>query len=275
MEYLKFNYSTTYYFDKPVTTHNFSIKCLPKTSNRQRIDITEKRITSSEYCSDSKDSFGNQMIYGVIEESHTEFNFTITGTAEVDNSSVETDKELLDLFTVPSKLVEAGPVLLEHINAIKGKCSNMNRADICLLVNNYVNQMLEYKQWETDVNTPAEEACSLGHGVCQDYSHIMISILRSMNIPARYVVGMMKGEGFSHAWVEAWLDEGKPEWGSLSPANNRAGWYGFDPTNDKPVDDGYIKISHGRDYADCMVVRGIFLGAATQKQMVLVNVEEL
>lgn len=257
MEYLEFKYSTTYYFDKPVQNHNFSIKCMPRTSARQKINIKDKKITSSKYYSDSRDSFGNQMIYGVIEDSHKEFNFTITGTAKVDNSCVETDDGLLGLFKTPSRLTEAGPVLLEHINALKEKCSNMNRADICMLVNNYVNQMLEYKQWETDVHTPAEEACNLGHGVCQDYSHIMISILRSMDIPARYVVGMMKGEGFSHAWVEVWLD----------------GWYGFDPTNNKSVDDGYIKISHGRDYADCMVVRGIFLGAAKQKQMVSVNVE--
>ncbi len=275
MEYLKFNYSTTYYFDKPVTGHNFSIKCMPVTSSRQSITITDKKITPSKYNSDSVDSFGNHLIYGVIEESHTEFNFTVTGTAEVENCCVETDDNMLKLYTVPGRLTKAGPKVLEHIKLLKEKCNNMERADICLLVNNYVNQMLEYKQWETDVDTPAEEACSLGRGVCQDYSHIMISILRSMNIPARYVVGMMKGEGYSHAWVEAWLNEGMPVCGEADHTNGMPGWYGFDPTNNKTVDDGYIKISHGRDYADCMVVRGIFFGDATQKQMVSVNVEEI
>ena len=67
----------------------------------------------------------------------------------------------------------------------------------------------------------------------------------------------MQGEGVSHAWVEIC-------------ANGI--WYGMDPTNDKLVDDTYIKISHGRDYKDCIVNRGVFTGTGTQTQSVHVNV---
>jgi transglutaminase-like putative cysteine protease len=88
----------------------------------------------------------------------------------------------------------------------------------------------------------------------------MISILRRAGIPARYVVGMMKGEGFSHAWVEAVIS---------------GVWVGFDPTNDNLVDDTYIKISSGRDYQDCIVNRGFFNGCVTQKQNIKVVVREV
>ena len=79
-------------------------------------------------------------------------------------------------------------------------------------------------------------------------------------IPARYVVGMMIGEGYTHAWVEIYTGEG---------------WYGLDPTNNLHIDDYYIKIAHGRDYADCIVDRGIFNGFTNQQQEIVVSVEEI
>ena len=99
----------------------------------------------------------------------------------------------------------------------------------------------------------------LKKGVCQDYAHILIALLRMMRIPARYVVGMMIGEGFSHAWVEMEAD---------------GRWYGLDPTNDVLVGENYIKISHGRDYNDCIVNKGVFTGMASQKQDISVIVCE-
>ena len=87
----------------------------------------------------------------------------------------------------------------------------------------------------------------------------MLSLLRMEGIPARYVTGMLVGEGASHAWVEA-LCGGY--------------WYGFDPTNDLLVDDSYIRVSCGRDSADCAIIRGTFLGLAAQVQRETVSVEK-
>lgn len=84
----------------------------------------------------------------------------------------------------------------------------------------------KYVTGSTQIHATAEEALKLGEGVCQDYAHIMLSLLRIEGIPCRYVVGIMQGEGASHAWTEV-LCNGY--------------WYGFDPTNNKLVDDEYIK----------------------------------
>jgi transglutaminase-like putative cysteine protease len=79
-------------------------------------------------------------------------------------------------------------------------------------------------------------------------------------ITARYVTGFIIGEGVSHAWVE-FLDHDQ--------------WYGIDPTNNKLVNDEYIKIGHGRDAKDCMINRGIMHGGGPHTQSVRVNVQEV
>ena len=78
-------------------------------------------------------------------------------------------------------------------------------------------------------------------------------------IPARYVAGMLIGEGASHAWVEVYDNER---------------WYGLDPTNMLEVNEEHIKISNGRDYGDCILNQGIMTGIAKQDQEVEILVEE-
>ena len=124
---------------------------------------------------------------------------------------------------------------------------------------NTLHYTFTYDTEATEVHETAENALALGRGVCQDYAHIMLSLLRMEGIPARYVVGMTLGEGASHAWVEA-LCNGY--------------WYGFDPTDNKLVNADYIRVSCGRDSSDCAVIRGNFYGCVTQRQTEKVKLEE-
>lgn len=258
VQQLKFSYCTEYEFDKPVIDHHFAIKCCPFSRDRQKIILDEMYISDNDFCIETWDFCGNKKLYGDITAPHTEFKYRIKGRAEIDTEVVDHDERFNELFLMETPLTKAGDRIFTHIINIKERFSNCSGYDLCNEINSYVHHLLKYKQWRTDVSTSAEEACGLGYGVCQDYTQIMLSILRQLEIPARYVVGMMKGEGFSHAWVECFVD----------------GWYGFDPTNNKALDGDYIKISHGRDYKDCMVMRGIMKGGATQTQMVRVVVEE-
>ena len=131
--------------------------------------------------------------------------------------------------------------------------------DKALCVMNTLHYTFTYDTEATEVHETAENALALGRGVCQDYAHIMLSLLRMEGIPARYVVGMTLGEAASHAWVEA-LCNGY--------------WYGFDPTNNKLVNADYIRVSCGRDSSDCAVIRGNFYGCVTQRQTEKVTVLE-
>jgi transglutaminase superfamily protein len=113
---------------------------------------------------------------------------------------------------------------------------------------------ITYQFGATGVQTPAAMALHLGRGVCQDYAHLAISILREMRVPVRYVSGHLLGEGAPHAWVE-----------SLLPDPDRPGELrvvAYDPTHRMTPGLNYITVAVGRDYADIAPTSGTFQGAS-------------
>lgn len=118
-------------------------------------------------------------------------------------------------------------------------------------VSDWVYRSMRYAHGTTDVRTPAAEALRIGHGLCQDYAHIMLSICRVAGLPARYVSGHMLGEGGSHAWVEVLLWDGRSGYRAVA----------FDPTNDRRSTAAYITVAVGRDYRDVSPTTGSFIAA--------------
>ena len=127
---------------------------------------------------------------------------------------------------------------------------------------------IRYDDSATGVTTTAAEAWSIGGGVCQDYSHTVLSLLRSVGIPARYVSGYLHDEedaagrtvvGESHAWVEAW----------------DGGWEAYDPTNDRAVGSAHVVVARGRDYADVPPLKGIYAGGLSEALGVSVEITQL
>ncbi len=133
----------------------------------------------------------------------------------------------------------------------------------------WIYREFRYVPGATTVNTHLEEAFALKHGVCQDFSHVMLGMCRSIGIPARYASGYLYngpkdtlvGTQASHAWTEVYL-----------PA---AGWIGFDPTNNTLADERYVKIAVGRDYEDVAPVRGNYCGTGHCRLEVQVLVERI
>lgn len=137
-----------------------------------------------------------------------------------------------------------------------------------------------YESQSTQINTPAVQALAQRKGVCQDFAHIMISCLRVMGIPARYVSGYLltqpapgtvklKGSDASHAWCAVYVPDLPPNerWCDLDPTNSRAGWHS--PGHD------YVTLATGRDFADVSPVRGVIHGGARHTLFVGVTVEPL
>jgi transglutaminase-like putative cysteine protease len=106
---------------------------------------------------------------------------------------------------------------------------------------------MKYTQGATTTSTTAGEALALGKGVCQDFAHILIALCRLSGILARYTAGFMEGEGSAHAWVEYY---------------ENGSWRAVDPTHNRLVETGYIKLSHGWDFGDCSIERGVFSSVA-------------
>jgi transglutaminase-like putative cysteine protease len=132
----------------------------------------------------------------------------------------------------------------------------------------HVYRNFTYRPGVTGVSTLATDALALRSGVCQDFAHVMIGLCRSMRIPARYVSGYFlnirrrPGEiEASHAWMEA-----------IVPGY---GWAAYDPTHERQIDERYITVAVGRDYADIRPVSGTYRGAKTRELRVEVAVNEL
>lgn len=138
-------------------------------------------------------------------------------------------------------------------------------ADIVAACSGYIFREFQYLKGITNVGTTVAEILEIRSGVCQDFTHLMLELLRHLEIPCRYVSGYicpnkngMRGEGATHAWVEAWVPG--------------CGWAGIDPTNNVWVTDTHVKLAVGRNFTDCTPVKGTFRGLARQSLSVYVSV---
>lgn len=140
----------------------------------------------------------------------------------------------------------------------------------CHEVSRAIHRRFDYDTAATSVHSTVVEALNARAGVCQDYAHVMIAVLRKAGIPARYASGYIYrgssddrvlGAEASHAWCEAYL----PPYG----------WVGFDPTNDRLIDDAFAKVAIGRDYRDVSPVRGVYKGSQASEMAVNVAMEAL
>ena len=134
----------------------------------------------------------------------------------------------------------------------------------------FIYENYEYCVSTTTVGTHANEVLQNKRGVCQDFAHAAIALCRCLGIPARYVSGYfydatrdqsMRGAGASHAWLEIMV--------------NGYGWFGLDPTNNRVVDETYVILGSGRDYADVAPVTGTYFGPSPESLQVSVEVKRL
>ncbi|HJD47023.1 MAG TPA: transglutaminase family protein [Candidatus Mediterraneibacter norfolkensis] len=262
MRKLKFEYSMELKFSSPVSSHYFALRCVPGDSLRQKVRLTECRVSPADYTSALEDGFGNLKLSGCCQAPHDVFGYSVAGTAGTKGMIVQ-KCPLHPMYRYPSKYTRFEPEVVRFAEKIREECGRESAGTVlekAVCAMHYLHKYFEYVSGMTDIGTTAAGALKLGKGVCQDYAHIMIAVMRYLGIPARYVNGLMIGEGATHAWVEVYTD---------------GGWYGLDPTNDLHIDEYYISLAHGRDYGDCIVDRGIFLGNTSQEQKIYVNVEEI
>ena len=258
---LHLSYNMLIEYSEAVQRCNFTIKCIPTDTCRQKINNVKIKITPEVKYSYGKDGLNNLQVYGVCDTPHNSFEFHIEADAETGLSEYETDtnKDLDMVFSHEHGLNAAGSEIKAFHTALSYLNDIENDYEKSIELMHELSRKFKYVSKSTDVNTSAEEAFIQGFGVCQDYAHIYIALLHLSKVPARYVTGFIVGEGESHAWVEI-LYNGK--------------WYGLDPTHDRVVNDEYIKLGIGRDAKDCMINRGIMHGGGLHTQRVTVQVCE-
>jgi transglutaminase-like putative cysteine protease len=133
-------------------------------------------------------------------------------------------------------------------------------ADLVLGIARYIHDHFEYAPDATLASSPIDDVLEKGKGVCQDFTHLALGVLRSFGLAGRYVSGYIHRpdkDSQSHAWCEAWLPG--------------LGWMGIDPTNDCLVNEYFIKVAVGRDFTDVPPNKGVFRGRG--RESIFVRVE--
>ncbi len=255
MRKLNFLYEMQLRFSGNITKHSFALRCMPKATVNQRLLKVSCEISPINSITKSIDAFGNILYSGYIEEPHDYFGFRLSGTVLTNSENIDTGG-LNRLFCYPTPQTTITYGAEKYLAEAEKMRDPIQKA---LAMSSMLYSNFCYRPGTTNTATTAQQALDQGCGVCQDYAHILTALCRSCGIPAHYIAGFMIGEGATHAWAEIYA---------------RGKWIGIDPTNNRLVDDQYIKLSEGRDAGDCIIDKGVFFGDVRQDQEVCVKVTE-
>ena len=260
MQNLEFTCTSTLELGTHAVNHYYQLRILPHDDPAQRVTIDECTVTPAEHLVQQRDGWGNTLLVGSALQPHDSFGYSVRGHAHVDSRQGR-GTICSPIFRHHSPLTHPGP-LVRALHASAGTFEKHGQPaavfERAVQLAALVHNTLEYVPGVTNVKTSAEETLEHGRGVCQDFSHVLLALLRADGIPSRYVCGLMRGEGATHAWVE-FYDGGT--------------WWGLDPTNACEAGDFYIALARGRDFSNCPMEQGIFFGGTQQLQLTHVNVQ--
>ena len=269
---------THYNYFVPVRDNANLLMLYPIKDANQAVLKHNLKITNEPQVMVYKDYYGNDV--GVFTQASSQLQLTIESELVVITNSLplphdrlpaEDQWKLLSAYNKKIKFIDflLPDFFLSH-NEIKAIASSEKEKkgtplETALHLNEFVFDHFEYVKGITNVETTIDEIWKIKAGVCQDFAHILLSMLRLIDIPARYVSGYicpnqsgMRGEGATHAWVEAFI-----------PGFN---WIGLDPTNNCIVTDKHIRLAVGRSFLDCSPVKGSFKGSSQHSLEVGVSI---
>ncbi len=296
---LRITHVTGYRYEGYVNASYNEVRVTPQSSQRQSVLDSRVVVTPDTQLYTYKDYWGSAVVAFDIQVPHQELKVTATSVVETYSSAaygILPESELLELpglgpdndpkpgpiswdslsmdtvvgdwveFLMPTALANIDP----EIRTIAGKIRSESSLPLHAAVRTveWVKSNLSYERGATNAHTTATEALTRKMGVCQDFAHLALSLLRATGIPARYVSGYLHPNpevgigktvvGESHAWVEAWLGE----------------WVPFDPTAKGTMSDGHVMVATGRDYSDVAPMKGIFSGSKASDPQVVVEITQ-
>jgi transglutaminase-like putative cysteine protease len=276
-------HTTAYEYSAPAIESFTELRVRPRQSNRQIVHSHVTEVTPRAALEDFTDYYDNAVECLSVPYRHKTLTVTSRSTVEtlphkdalsaLDLSVSEAvrlnwpqRRELFD-FLMPSRHAPITPELEQMSKELLP--SSAHFADSMLSLCKHIFEKFTYMPGVTDVRTPLSEVLRKRQGVCQDFAHLMIALVRCAGLPARYVSGYLETESVSgesglvgatasHAWVEVYMPNGV--------------WVGLDPTNDMLEGERHVQIGIGRDYGDVPPLRGVFKGAKRQALTVGVTV---
>jgi transglutaminase-like putative cysteine protease len=270
--HLDIRYVTHMVYPTPVWESQNLVRACPIDSSSQKRLSYQLEIEPEADARWYIDRWGTRVdTFGILDP-HTELIVTVTTAVETSKpEQPSTGATLLDLyaenrdgrlwtFLHSSRHTEWEGEIVDVAGEVVAGSHDLVSAiqDIAAIV----NRRLDYRPGATEIGVSPQAVWAQGAGVCQDYAHVMIALLRSQAIPARYVSGYfyasdVAGGGTpempeitvqTHAWVEVWVPG--------------FGWWAVDPTNDQPAGERHVTVGQGRDYDDVLPMRGVYYGGS-------------
>ena len=268
---------TGYQYGAPARSSYNEVRMTPATASGQHLLTSRLDIRPDARPLRYVDYWGTQVHAFDVHVPHTELVVTATSVVETGGpvAAPEVGWDALaspavrDRFAellAPSRYVQAEDEVDAVARALRaaGSPAETGRAAV-----HWVHETLDYVRGATSVGTTSAEARSLGKGVCQDFSHLALALLRSAGLPARYVSGYLYPgreavldepvSAESHAWVEFWAGR----------------WVPLDPSNLSEVAERHVLVARGRDYADVRPLAGVYSGPVAQSLGVRVELTRL
>ncbi|MCG6858605.1 MAG: transglutaminase family protein [Salaquimonas sp.] len=259
-------HSTVHIYEHPVRYGVQELRLTPPNTPSQQVLDWRIEMPGIEGAAKWFDAWGNlvHLVNQTREHSDLEIRVTgLVGTSDADGIIGE-----LPNSPTPRIFVRETPLTRadRSLSAIAASLEGKHRDQIALYhaLMEAIRERVEFDAGQTDMTTSAADALKSGHGVCQDFAHIFLSVCRRLDLPARYVTGYLVvregdvGAEAQHAWVEADVAG--------------LGWVGFDPANGICPDDHYVRLACGLDAADAAPIRGIRRGSGTDTLSVSVSV---
>lgn len=275
---LRIKHTTGYHYEKGAMASFNEARMTPMTTSEQYVLRSRLEISPTPWSYEYRDYWGTTVTSFEVHDPHADL--TVVATSIVDTQEVPPKPQAIgwdDLtadvqdewceYLALSSWVAPADDLQELLDPIRA--ASERPGDYALAVVELLNSRIAYVPGSTEVTTSAADAWAAQTGVCQDFAHLTLLLVREMGVPARYVSGYLlpRAEtevrqtvaGESHAWIEAWT----------------GGWWGYDPTNDVQIGNRHVWVAVGRDYADVPPLKGIYSGGTAAALDVTVNMTRL
>lgn len=279
--YYSIRHVTRFRYSSPIRQSITEVRMQPRSEGPQRCVNFSLSTSPKARVLAYRDDLGNYVHHFDVPSYHSHLTITAQSLVEmqampvVPESLGNTGWEQLERMTAndvyydylaPSTYVQPGP----ELTALARTLHVERRHDPLVMLRKLTNAVYEYFDYapqSTTVDTPIADVIAAKRGVCQDFAHVTLGLLRSIGMPCRYVSGYLfhRSDGLdrssvdaTHAWIEALLPQ--------------LGWVGFDPTNNLVAGERHIRTAIGRDYGDVTPTRGVYKGKADSELAVAVQV---
>lgn len=280
-------HKTAYRYRQPASESYAELRVWPQDSERQHVIKRELKTDPVVPVETYTDYFGNRVEYFSVPFRHN--HLTVNAVAEVETKPPVEINHLTGItlaearqiynsqayrlfdYMRPTEAVSQGPEVIALANSLSFFSPGCTLHGCLTSLNAWIFKTFRYAPGTTDVSTPLADVISQRSGVCQDFAHLMLALLRARGLPCRYVSGYIEaydpeitdekliGAAASHAWLEVLLP------GDI--------WWGLDPTNNQTAGERHVEVAFGRDYHDVAPMRGTFKGARDQRLQVMVSLK--